>query len=131
MPARPGGGGADLSAARSSTDSPSAGANAATYTSPATLGCRPISVMTTPPHEWPTSSTGPPWRSMARRTAPTSSASDVSGVCTATTFKPCASSKGMTAFQLDASAQAPWTRTTDGGPPAAGDAARTPGAAHA
>src|SRR5260370_29736488 len=41
------------------TDSPLSGAKAVIYTSPATLGSFPASVTTTPPYEWPTSSTGP------------------------------------------------------------------------
>ena len=39
--------------------SPSSGANPATYTSPTTLSVTPAALMTAPPYEWPTSSTGP------------------------------------------------------------------------
>ena len=46
------------------TDSPPSGANAATYTRPSTCGWLPASVMTTPPYEWPTRTTGPGWASM-------------------------------------------------------------------
>src|SRR5207237_5895015 len=43
---------------RADTDSPVSGANAAMYTSPATFGSFPASVMTTPPYEWQTRITG-------------------------------------------------------------------------
>ncbi|XHS34078.1 hypothetical protein ACFJI1_15520 [Pseudoxanthomonas sp. UC29_72] len=49
-----------------------------------------------------------------RRVAATSSASDVVGFCTATTFSRARSSRAMTTRQLEASAQAPCTRTTVG-----------------
>ncbi|WP_327132928.1 hypothetical protein OG311_20285 [Streptomyces sp. NBC_01343] len=39
--------------------SPASGAKSATYTSPVTFGRSPASVMTAPPYECPTSSTGP------------------------------------------------------------------------
>src|SRR6185312_9213771 len=44
---------------RSLTDSPSLGATPATYTSPATLSELPATVITAPPYECPTSTTGP------------------------------------------------------------------------
>src|SRR5262249_48883882 len=44
---------------RSLTDSPSSGTTPATYTSPATLSELPATVITAPPHEWPTSTIGP------------------------------------------------------------------------
>src|ERR1700722_791309 len=49
---------------------------------------------------------------MARRTVATSASYELSGNCTAVTFNPLATSNGITFDQLDASAQAPWTRTT-------------------
>src|SRR5204862_1934169 len=50
----PGGG----SLIRTATDSPLSGANAAMYTSPATFGSLPASVITAPPYECPTRTTG-------------------------------------------------------------------------
>jgi hypothetical protein len=44
---------------RSLTDSPSSGATPATYTSPTTLSAPPATVITAPPYEWPTRTTGP------------------------------------------------------------------------
>src|SRR5467141_5022730 len=58
------------------TDSPLSGAKAATYTSPATFGSVPASVMTAPPYEWPTRMTGPFCTAIARFVVATSSASD-------------------------------------------------------
>src|ERR1700722_15181417 len=49
---------------------------------------------------------------MARRTVATSASYELSGNCTAVTFNPLATSNGITFDQLEASAQAPWTRTT-------------------
>src|SRR6267143_4349710 len=60
-----------------STDSPLSGAKAETYTSPATFGSLPASVMTLPPYEWPTRITGPFCDAIARFVVATSSASDV------------------------------------------------------
>src|ERR1700733_13607843 len=48
---------------------------------------------------------------MARRTVATSASYELSGNCTAVTFNPLATSNGITFDQLEASAQAPWTRT--------------------
>src|SRR5712672_2859282 len=70
------------------TDSPLSGAKAATYTSPATLGWVPASVTTTPPYEWPTSSTGFPWAAIARWVTLTSSARDSVGFCATVTLWP-------------------------------------------
>src|SRR6267378_4584806 len=56
--------------------------------------------------------TGPSRRAIARLVAATSSASDVSGFCTATAFSPAFSSSGITFAQLEPSAHAPCTRTT-------------------
>src|SRR5258708_10180850 len=56
--------------------------------------------------------TGPSRRAIARLVAATSSASDVSGFCTATAFSPAFSSSGITLAQLEPSAHAPCTRTT-------------------
>src|SRR5580692_11468024 len=98
------------------------GAPAATNTSPATFGSVPASEITAPPHEWPTSMTGPSAASIARFVAATSSASDVNGFCTAVTWRPRAWSNGITFAQLEPSAKAPCTRTTlstpDGAAPA-------------
>src|SRR5215813_3043358 len=65
-----------------------------------------------PPHEWPTRMTGAACASRTRLTAAASSASEVNGFCTATTWNPLARSAGMTFCQQEASAHAPWTRTT-------------------
>ena len=51
-------------ACRSVIDSPSSGANPATYTSPATLSEAPATVITHPLYEWPTRTTGPSILSM-------------------------------------------------------------------
>src|SRR6185295_596876 len=67
------------------TDSPLSGANAATYTSPATFGSLPASVITTPPYEWPTRITGPFCAAMARFVTATSSASETVGFWTMVT----------------------------------------------
>src|ERR1700684_2811225 len=48
---------------------------------------------------------------MAPRTVATSASYELSGNCTAVTFNPLATSNGITFDQLEASAQAPWTRT--------------------
>src|SRR6267154_6000867 len=95
-----------------STDSPLSGANAATYTSPTTLGSVPASLITAPPYECPTRMTGPSCSAIARCVAATSSWSEVSGFCTATACSPAASRNGITLAQLEPSAQAPCTRTT-------------------
>jgi len=80
------------------------------------LSLAPASVITVPPHEWPTSTTLPGWLSMARRVAATSPASDSSPFCTACTFTPLACSSGMTLAQSEPSANAPCTITTEGCP---------------
>src|SRR6266446_1118063 len=49
---------------------------------------------------------------MTRLPAATSSASEVRGFCTATTFRPLAWRIGMTLSQLEPSANAPWISTT-------------------
>jgi hypothetical protein len=64
-----------------------------------------------------TSSAGQPFvcwvgASLKILVAATSSARLLSGFCTATTFSPCSSSKGMTVAQLFTSGHAPCTRTT-------------------
>src|SRR6266436_2215387 len=59
------------------TDSPLSGAKAETYTSPATFGSLPASVMTLPPYEWPTRITGPFCSAIARLVVATSSANDI------------------------------------------------------
>src|SRR5678815_2415571 len=58
------------------TGSPASGANAATYTRRSTFGSLPASVITTPPHECATSTTGPSIEAMTRFVAATSSAND-------------------------------------------------------
>ena len=68
----PGGG----SAMRVFTDSPRSGANAAMYTSAATFGWVPASVMTAPPYECPTSTAWSACWSSARLVTATSSASE-------------------------------------------------------
>src|SRR5882672_11226858 len=70
------------------TDSPLSGANAAMYTSPATLGSLPASVITTPPYECPTRITGPPCASTMSRVAATSPASEIVGFWTMLTVYP-------------------------------------------
>src|SRR6266446_1973070 len=67
---------------RVSTDSPLSGANAATYTSPTTLGSVPASVITTPPYECTTRMTGPSCAAMTLFVTATSSASEIVGFCT-------------------------------------------------
>ena len=53
---------------RSVIDSPSSGMNALTYTSAATLSEAPATVITQPPYEWPTRTTGPSsWSMTASR----------------------------------------------------------------
>src|SRR5476649_285468 len=69
--------------------------------------------MTAPPHEWPTSSTLPGIRSIARWVASTSAASEVSGFWTAQTRNPSLRSVGTTSSQLEPSAQAPCTSTIE------------------
>src|SRR5579862_6486304 len=54
---------------------------------------------------------GPSWRVSTWRSRATSAASEDSGNCGAVTLKPSACSRSITAFQLDPSAHAPWTRT--------------------
>src|SRR5262245_44798363 len=61
------------------TDSPLSGANAATYTRPATFGSLPASVITAPPYEWPTRITGPFKAAIARFVTATSSMSEMVG----------------------------------------------------
>ena len=68
--------------------------------------------MTTPPQEWPTRTTGPVCASSTRRVAATSSASEVSGFWTETTFRPLACRRGTTRFHAEPSAKAPCTSTT-------------------
>src|SRR6267142_3454909 len=76
--AAPGGG----SLSSEDTDSPLSGANAATYTSPATFGSLPASVITAPPYEWPTRIAGPFWAARARLVTATSSAKERVGFWT-------------------------------------------------
>src|ERR1700746_984339 len=61
------------------TDSPVSGANAVMYTKAATFAWRPASVMTAPPYEWPTSTTGSVIASMTQLVALTSPASEMVG----------------------------------------------------
>ena len=75
----------------------------------------PAFVITTPPYEWPTRTTGPVVR-WARNDAtyaasPATPCNRFGGV---STVKPWACSSVDTAFQLEPSAQAPWTRTIVG-----------------
>src|SRR6266446_4308137 len=77
-----------------------------------TLGSLPVSVMTTPPYEWPTRTVDRSSRARARFTVATSSFSDVSGSCTAVTRRPRVSKSGITLDHEEPSAQAPWTRMT-------------------
>src|SRR3954462_1601293 len=65
-----------------------------------------------PPYEWPTSTTAPFCNDSIRFVAATSSSMEVSGSCTATTWRFFASRSGITLRQLEASANAPCTRTT-------------------
>src|SRR5262245_52809063 len=104
-------GGAGYGLPRSPIVSPWSGAKAATYTNPATLGSTPASLITDPAHECPTRRTGPFMSAIARWVAATSSASDVSGFCTAVTLYPLACKIGITLDQLEPSANAPWTST--------------------
>src|SRR5882672_4714927 len=70
------------------------------------------SVITMPPYECPTRTIGPEIvaRTLARYAA--SVWSPRNGLAGATTEYPRSSSRWATAFQLDASAQPPWTSTT-------------------
>ena len=86
-----------------------------------TFGCTPAWVMTEPPQEWPTSTTGPVWALITRLAKATSSSSEVNGFCTAIAFRPWACSSGMTLFQDEPSAKAPCTSTTVGRVSAMGD----------
>src|SRR5215470_1331244 len=65
-----------------------------------------------PPHEWPTKTTLPGCSAIARFVAATSAAREVSGFCTATTFRPWACNNGTTLFHSDPSTNAPCTSTT-------------------
>src|SRR3954453_9650064 len=65
-----------------------------------------------PPYEWPTSTTAPFCNESIRFVAATSSSMEVSGSCTATTWRFFASRSGITLRQLEASTNAPCTRTT-------------------
>src|SRR5215831_10996995 len=67
--------------------------------------------MTTPPHECPTSTTGPSASLIARLVAATSFSSESRGFWTATTFSPAFSSIGMTFCHDEPSANAPCTST--------------------
>jgi len=60
-------GGASTVCPSDAADSPASGAKAATKTSADTLSSRPTSVMTAPPYECPTRTTGPSARARARR----------------------------------------------------------------
>src|ERR1041385_305737 len=67
--------------------SPESGANAAMKTSALTLGLpAAAAVITAPPYECPTSTTGPGCAATTRFVVSTSVASDVSGFCTAITL---------------------------------------------
>src|ERR687890_785814 len=71
-------------------------------------------VITAPPYEWPTSTTGPGSVSRKARTYAASPDSDRSGLATAATVYPSLCSGATTLLQLEASAQAPCTRTITG-----------------
>src|SRR6266850_8304616 len=77
------GGGSLMSVA---TDSPLSGAKAVIYTSPATLGWVPASVITAPPYEWPTRIAGPSCDARMRLVTATSSANDRVGFWTMLTL---------------------------------------------
>jgi hypothetical protein len=76
------------------------------------MGSLPVSLMIVPAKEWPTRTVGPFWRARTRRVAAAASASDVSGFCTAVTFKPAFCKCVITSSQQDPSAYRPWTNTT-------------------
>src|SRR5262245_59347482 len=101
---------------RSATDSPLSGAKAAMYTSAATLGSLPASVITAPPYEWPTRITGPFCASIALRVAATSPASEIVGFCTIATLKPSLCRLSYTPCQPEPSTNPPCTRTIVGSP---------------
>src|ERR1700679_3640462 len=67
--------------------------------------------MTAPPYECPTRRTGPSWASMIRFVAATSSANEVNGFCTQTTWNPFPCRIGISLGQLEPSAHAPCTKT--------------------
>src|SRR4051794_39992695 len=70
--------------------------------------------MTAPPYEWPTASTGPGICAIALATYAASAAMPRSGLDTACTGTPAASSRSVTPAQLPESAKAPWTSATVG-----------------
>ena len=71
-------------------------------------------VSTAPPYEWPTARMGPGTCSSTLAMYAESIPIPRRGFAGAVTFTPFASSSSTTPFQLDASAKAPWTRTTVG-----------------
>ncbi len=99
-------------AATSPKRSPSSGANAATKTSPTTLRSSVAAFeITAPAYEWPTASTGPRTCLMKLARYAESWEMPRKGLGGAVTWMPAAWSRSMTPFQLDESANAPWTRT--------------------
>src|SRR4029077_13910587 len=92
---------------RSLTDSPSSGATPATYTSPATLAELPATVITAPPYEWPTSTTGTSIWSMIDAVKEASYGGPRGGFGGARRVCPSPGSRSYTGRQLDASPNAP------------------------
>jgi hypothetical protein len=95
--------------------SPVSGAKELTYTRAFTFGS-PVAalVITKPPYEWPTSTTGPVSVCRNVRTDAASLATDRSGLGMARTVYPSSCSRSVTPFQLEASAQEPCTSTMVG-----------------
>src|SRR5258705_673855 len=85
------------------------------YTSAFTFGFPAAApLITAPPYEWATTTTGPVWASIKRFVVSTSFGSEVNGFCTATTLYPSRCNCVITVCQPDASANAPCTSTMVG-----------------
>src|SRR6266436_3782930 len=97
-----------------STDWPLSGAKAAMYTSAATLGSLPASVITAPPYECPTRITGPGCASITLFVVATSPASEIVGFWTMATLYPSLRTSWNSPSQPDPSTNPPWTRTIVG-----------------
>src|SRR5690348_10255483 len=85
------------------------------YTSAFTFGFPAAApLITAPPYEWATTTTGPVWASIKRLVVSTSFGSEVNGFCTATTLYPSCCNCVITVCQPEASANAPCTSTMVG-----------------
>src|SRR5258705_4643540 len=85
------------------------------YTSAFTFGFPAAApLITAPPYEWATTTTGPVWASIKRFVVSTSFGSELNGFCTATTLYPSRCNSVITVCQPEASANAPCTSTMVG-----------------